>query len=836
MFQRDVQPKLWTALGPLIQLHLKDDSPTATEGGAEAGASGSAAAAGGGGAMADDDEAAATARPRRVKRSGSISPPLLTAGSVARLAKSPLVQLASLLLADRQAHQIRDADTEEAELVLVDEEKEAKEEAELGVRCGQMVRVMAPIETALTNWAAYIEVLTADEKDLNPSIEATLPVILRLMHAAAIDMNGRFDAAAAELDEHDEDDEEEDDDSDVDDVGGGRGRKSRKRKQRKAIAAPVERSSKALSTHLAKAMAELLQRFGTHAGPLRAVLAIVQQMRLASAQATLKDKAFDKMLSELEDVTTKHTDRATLEACGEAWSALLAQPGAPALQDKVQRQFHKLVATLLLQLKPLKTALMKLSSAQGDPPSLEPVSEALVTLHRLEGIAKSQRQPLPGLSGQLGELLQMTKSTLLCANEEEERQERVVHNQATMAAEAALAASSLKLSASVDEPAAAPAEPTAAAVAPTARAHAIALAIRRLSPTGLLQLRRLRKLRALLTKVPAEAQGVLRSAAPAAPAASKLSAQGKGTTYRLLRLQLVQLVEALVVAEETKLSNWAAAQLGSEVLEAVKAARAQAARDMEARAANAQAARDMEARAAKAQAVRDKEARAANAQAARDIPSAYQAARVAVHAKRDETRAVAHAQYARDMAARAANAQAARDLQLDRMRSGPPGAFDVATPKEKSQYAAFFNSGKFAEWSPEILLLVRRTLPDVVQKLTGFVEAAELHERHGYNVAAELDPLVTERLIAIGAVLEPFYLASGAAARDGILPLSYSAAEQASPEACEQRCLTRLVQAFVLLYSPLYRRRAGGQHELVLILEAHRAVHLRRAGGPRPTR
>ena len=152
------------------------------------------------------------------------------------------------------------------------------------------------------------QVLTADDEDLDPSIEATLPVILRLMHAAAIDMNGRFDAAAAELDEHDEDDEEEDDDSDVDDVGGGRGRKSRKRKQRKAIAAPVERSSKALSTHLAKAMAELLQRFGTHAGPLRAVLAIVQQMRLASAQATLKDKAFDKMLSELEDVTTKYAD------------------------------------------------------------------------------------------------------------------------------------------------------------------------------------------------------------------------------------------------------------------------------------------------------------------------------------------------------------------------------------------------------------------------------------------------------------------------------------------------------------------------------------------------
>ena len=61
--------------------------------------------------------------------------------------------------------------------------------------------------------------------------------------------------------------------------------------------------------------------------------------------------------------------------------------------------------------------------------------------------------------------------------------------------------------------------PPAAAMAPTAHAHAIALAIRRLSPMGLLKLRRLRKLRALLTKVPAEAQGVLQSAAPAGPAA-----------------------------------------------------------------------------------------------------------------------------------------------------------------------------------------------------------------------------------------------------------------------------------------------------------------------------
>ncbi len=150
------------------------------------------------------------------------------------------------------------------------------------------------------------KVLTADDEDLDPSIEATLPVILRLMHAATIATScGHFDAAS-EFDEHDEDEDEDEDedDGDVDDVGGGQGRKRRKRKQRKAIAS-VEKSSMALSTHLTKAMAQLLQWFGTQAGDPSGD---VQQMRLASAQVTLKDKAFEKMLSELEDVTTKYAD------------------------------------------------------------------------------------------------------------------------------------------------------------------------------------------------------------------------------------------------------------------------------------------------------------------------------------------------------------------------------------------------------------------------------------------------------------------------------------------------------------------------------------------------
>ena len=88
-----------------LPLHLKDDSPTATEGGAKAGASGGAAAAVGGSAMADDDEGGGGGSGgggRRPTSPSKVQRQHLAAGSVARFAKSPLVQLASLLLADRQ--------------------------------------------------------------------------------------------------------------------------------------------------------------------------------------------------------------------------------------------------------------------------------------------------------------------------------------------------------------------------------------------------------------------------------------------------------------------------------------------------------------------------------------------------------------------------------------------------------------------------------------------------------------------------------------------------------------------------------------------------------------
>ena len=85
------------------------------------------------------------------------------------------MQLASLLLADRQAHHFWVP--EEAEPALADEKKEAKEEAELGVRCGQLVRAMAPIEPALTNWAAYVEVRSpaSDGQLMTPDCQLMTP-------------------------------------------------------------------------------------------------------------------------------------------------------------------------------------------------------------------------------------------------------------------------------------------------------------------------------------------------------------------------------------------------------------------------------------------------------------------------------------------------------------------------------------------------------------------------------------------------------------------------------------------------------------------------------------
>ena len=455
---------------------------------------------------------------------------------------------------------------------------------------------------------------------------------------------------------------------------------------------------------------------------------------------------------------------------------------------------------------------------------------------------------------------------MLCANEEEERQERAVHDQATMAAEAALAASSLELIATqpslavdsapatadaytllavngtasdfeavssaaiVDEPAAAPAEPTAAA---------IALAIMRLSPTGLLQLRRLHKLRVLLTKVPAEAQGVLQSAAPAGPAASKLGAQGKDTTSRLLQLQLVQLIKALVVAEETKLGNWADGcglypkgkeearreemARRAEAAEAAEAALAQAAEAALAQAAEAALARAERARiveAAEALA-RPERARIVEAWQAREKEEREEKAREKEareeKAREKEARREAQAEFEQQQAAEREQRREQQRAQIQQQLK-----YGLPTDEQAAAQQALFNGRNYGAWPPEALVLAAHLAPEVVRQLTGFSAAVAAAKAAGH-VSRSLPEEVMERLASIQGVIEGPILAAGEHAFDGFLSLAYV---ETDPEDRRQRALHRGLLMALLHYSPLRRRRSGDQPAEVIAVWRHTEMYI----------
>ena len=154
-------------------------------------------------------------------------------------------------------------------------------------------------------------------------------------------------------------------------------------------------------------------------------------------------------------------------------------------------------------------------------------------------------------------------------------------------------------------------------------------------------------------------------------------------------------------------------------------------------------------------------------------------------------------------------------LRLERLRRRPSAEFEGPTADGEARATAFFNSGPILDWPFEAVFLVALTLPQVGPKLVGFPEAVKRAEDAGYSTAT-LDPRVRERLDAIRAVLEPAYLASAEAAREGKMSLSYPVAAQTAAER-EQCCLTRLIQGMVLLYSPLFRRRADRPRELVAV-------------------
>ena len=240
-------PTIWKALGPLLQMHLNEgtlgaDNYINEEGGAPV-------------------------------LSPAANLEYLTAGGVARFARSPLVQLASLLLHDLDADRNRQWATQDPSLQLADLREH---EEHMRTRCKQLFRAMGPIEKALTDWTAYVDVLTTDE-ELEPALEATLPILILLMKEAASTTNESCDAATAGRSVTF--DEEDDDMLDY--------QKRKRNKQRKVVGEKEEECLK-LSAALGKALGPMLQRFGAHSAPLRAVLSLMAELRLSLVQVSVR--------------------------------------------------------------------------------------------------------------------------------------------------------------------------------------------------------------------------------------------------------------------------------------------------------------------------------------------------------------------------------------------------------------------------------------------------------------------------------------------------------------------------------------------------------------------
>ena len=330
------------ALGPLLQLHVQPPTTLA--------------------ASADVDG------------SGAHPTSTLAAGSSTRLSKSPLVQIAVLLLHDdEERHQSTQCGEEGSEAAVL------RREARIARRCKQAVRAMRPVEPALTDWSAYLDVLTADD-DLDEALEAALPVVLHLMKESAAATNAAYDILDSRPDAEE---------------------RSKRGARSRAVAQEMQEGAVALSAALGKSISTLLQRFGARAAPLRTVLALVAQLRLPAAQANLKGKRFDELLAQLESATLKHADAATLAASARAWFAILRQEEVPAMHEAVAVRFRRLVAEFLSGLRPLSVAL----KSKKAEPSSSTLRQTQVVLHRLEMLTVDEGQSLPQTIGLADRLL-----------------------------------------------------------------------------------------------------------------------------------------------------------------------------------------------------------------------------------------------------------------------------------------------------------------------------------------------------------------------------------------------------------------------------------------------
>lgn len=96
-----------------------------------------------------------------------------------------------------------------------------------------------------------------------------------------------------------------------------------------------------------------------------------------SLQATLKVARLNEILGKLEGACLKHTDKATLDACGVAWRSVLEQEGAPTLSEAARVRLLRLCGKLQVSLKPLSAPIVK-HIVKETPPDLGDLSVALL--------------------------------------------------------------------------------------------------------------------------------------------------------------------------------------------------------------------------------------------------------------------------------------------------------------------------------------------------------------------------------------------------------------------------------------------------------------------------
>ena len=250
--------------------------------------------------------------------------------------------------------------------------------------CTNMVIAMlSEKESAICDWSAYCELLqNSDEED-----EEVQVLLLQLMGAAAEHLNASVDA---------------------DDGEGADGTTPRKpprqRKTSKKEAAAQDESSLQLSAQLGKYLPQFLTKFQAHHKPLIAVLRLVRQLQFSAAQATLKGQRFDQLLQRLEAVCKQHTDAEPLQACSEAWRALLHQKDADAMVNKVQASYKKLCDNLLAAVRPLQQQ----TRSKGRDQQAN-YADAEIAMLRLEKLSANATQPLPILIGLAPRLLTLLK-------------------------------------------------------------------------------------------------------------------------------------------------------------------------------------------------------------------------------------------------------------------------------------------------------------------------------------------------------------------------------------------------------------------------------------------